>query len=420
MTERPGGSDVSFSETLATPSPSPLSSLSIDGSPLGSWSINGFKWFSSATDAQMAILLARTPEGKLSTFFAPMRRTVGPPAGLETELNGVQIQRLKSKLGTKALPTAELEIKDMRAHLMGDAGNGIREISTILNITRVHNSVSAMGSWGRGLAIKRAFARVRKVAGGRRLVDMPSHVGIMAREEVQYRGWMHVTFFTVLLLGISEQEASALGKGVDAALIPDVKDVPLLLRVLTPVLKAGSAKACIAGLQECVEGLGGVGYCENEEMDLNVARLYRDSNVLSIWEGTTETLSWDLVKILKGRNGEGILGALDRWMTGATVGPEVNSRWKQWAANVRGKSDEELIFDGREVLFELGRVVGAVLLEVDARRDGDEVAREIAERWLGGPEDWKARELGSLQERVTMNSKIVFGDYAGGEAASKL
>lgn len=365
----------------------------------------------------MTIFLARTPEGKLSTFFAPMRRTT---EGSETELNGVTIQRLKSKLGTKSLPTAELVVKDMRAHLMGEAGNGIREISTILNITRVHNSVTAVGSWGRGLAIKRAFARVRKVAGGRRLVDMPSHIAVMARDEVEYRGWMHLSFFTVLLLGISEQEpGSAMGKGVDAALVPDAKDVPKLLRVLTPVLKAGSAKACITGLQECVEGLGGVGYLENEEMDLNVAKLYRDSNVLSIWEGTTETLSWDLVKILKGRSGNDVLEALARWIGGAKVGFDVQSRWEQWNANVRERSEEELIIDGREALFELARVVGAVLLEIDARRDGDEVAKEVSKRWLAGPSDWKAQGLGSLKERVIMNSRISFGD-ALSDAASKL
>lgn len=364
----------------------------------------------------MTILLARTPEGKLSTFFAPMRRTTD---GTETELNGLTIQRLKNKMGTKSLPTAELVLKDMRAHLMGEVGNGIREISTILNITRVHNSVTAVGSWGRGLAIKRAFARVRKVAGGKRLVDMPSHIAVMAKDEVEYRGWMHLSFFTVLLLGISEQGSASTKGGIDAALVPDTKDVPNLLRVMTPVLKAGSAKACITGLQECIEGLGGVGYLENEEMDLNVAKLYRDSNVLSIWEGTTETLSWDLVKILKGRNGNGVLQALSRWISGANVGFDVQSRWEQWAVNVREKSEEELIIDGREVLLELARVVGAVLLEIDARRDGDEVAKEVAKRWLVGPSDWKAQGAGSLKERVRMNTKISFGETPG-DAASKL
>jgi alkylation response protein AidB-like acyl-CoA dehydrogenase len=419
MTERPGGSDVSFTETLAVPAAAPLQARSTDGGPLGAWSINGFKWFSSATDAQITILLARTPEGKLSTFLAPLRRTTEEtPADTTTTVpNGVAIQRLKAKLGTKPLPTAELVLTDMRAHLVGPAGQGIKEISTILNITRVHNAVSSVGSWGRGRAVKRAFARVRRVAGGTLLVDLPAHVAVMARDEVEYRGWMHVAFWTTLLLGMSEQplrkrtSTRSLGTGVDPALIPAAADIPHLLRVLTPVLKAGSAKSCIAGLQECVEGLGGVGFCENEEADLNVARLYRDANVLSIWEGTTETLAWDLVKVLKGRSAAAVLQALNRWVQNARPSGEVTRQWLSWAGHVAEKGENELLVSGREVLFELGRVVGAVLLEIDARSDGDAVAAEVARRWVVGQNDWKGQDLSAnMAEVVQMNRRIVFGD----------
>ncbi len=438
MTERPGGSDVSFSETTAVQATSKLVGPNGDdvtdahGASLGEWSVDGFKWFSSATDANMTILLARTPEGKLSTFYAPMRRTTGrivPGRGeKETELNGVRVMQLKRKLGTKPLPTAELELKEMRAFLLGQSGNGIREISTILNITRVHNSVTSVATWGRGLAIKKAFARVRKVAGGQSLWKMPSHVAIMARDEVEYRGWMGFAFFTVLLLGISEQHSRSktpqlpltpdteYGKGIDSALVPELRDVDNLLRVLTPVLKAGSAKACIAGLQECVEGLGGVGFCENEEMDLNVARLYRDANVLSIWEGTTETLSWDLVKIIKGRMGPEVLASLEGWANKAKPSQMVMMMLMRWLKSVTQKKEEELLVDGRQVLGELGRIVGAVILEVDARRDGDEVQTEIARRWIDGPQDWKS-ESGALGKKTSMNMRIVWGEHAGNEWA---
>lgn len=422
MTERPGGSDVSFSETVAVPAQEPMTGVTdAHGAPLGDWSIDGYKWFSSATDSNMSILLARTPEGKLSTFYAPMRRTMKERKG-ETELNGVRVMQLKRKLGTKPLPTAELELKDMRAYLLGDAGNGIREISTILNITRVHNSVTSVGDWGRGLAIKRAFARVRKVAGGQPLWKMSSHVAVMARDEVQYRGWMNFAFFTVLLLGISEQ-ASRHGKttkiapGIDNALVPELRDVENLLRVLTPVLKAGSAKACIAGLQECVEGLGGVGFCENEDMDLNVARLYRDANVLSIWEGTTETLSWDLVKIVKGRKGQGVLESLDRWIQAAKPSSTVLHMWLAWVNRVKSRKEEALLLDGREVLLELAKIVGAVLLEIDSRRDDDEIAKEIAKRWIAGHRDWKTAEPAG--RTMAMNMRIVWGEHAA-DAWAKL
>ncbi|KDN66964.1 hypothetical protein CSUB01_08342 [Colletotrichum sublineola] len=114
MTERAGGSDVSLTETvaeyIAAPTEPKLANAQ-EGIPLGPWSISGFKWFSSATDSAMTILLARTQNG-ISAFFAPMKRQsatattmVGRPRGIAgTELNGVRIQRLKNKSGTQSAP----------------------------------------------------------------------------------------------------------------------------------------------------------------------------------------------------------------------------------------------------------------------------------------------------------------------------
>lgn len=85
MTERAGGSDVSQTETIATYAPYPQGTdpplANADESiPLGPWSISGFKWFSSATDSSMAILLAKTtPDKGVSAFLAPMRKHTQPP-----------------------------------------------------------------------------------------------------------------------------------------------------------------------------------------------------------------------------------------------------------------------------------------------------------------------------------------------------
>jgi alkylation response protein AidB-like acyl-CoA dehydrogenase len=415
MTERKGGSDVSGTETLAKKVDSPLQSTGIDGSPLGPYSISGFKWFSSATDANMAVLLARTHSGRLSAFYAPMRRTIaGKPA--DTELNGVTIQRLKSKLGTRTLPTAELVLNDMRGYMLGHEGDGIREISTLLNITRIHNTITAMGSWGRGLSISRAFARVRIVS-GRRLTDIPAHVATMASQHVEYRGWMHLTFFTVLLLGISEQQPASsltyLSSATNASLSklqPSHSDAKILLRVLTPIIKALTAKASIAGLAECMESLGGIGYLENEDMAFNIARLFRDANVLSIWEGTTDIMASDMLRVLKGKQGPEALQALEAWLqrVGGQEAMPLRERWREWVLRVRGAGLQELQVVGREVMLELGRIVGGVLLFVDAERDGDEVAAEIARRWTGGAgasRDW--------MEKVKWDKRIVFGDVDG-------
>ena len=133
MTERAGGSDVQGTQTVATWA-GPTSETDIDSNALGPWSVSGFKWFSSATDCGCVMLLAQTTRG-LSCFFAPTRKLVN---GKE-EMNGIRIQRLKNKLGTKALPTAELELKGMRAWLVGEEGRGVPVISTILNVTRYYN-----------------------------------------------------------------------------------------------------------------------------------------------------------------------------------------------------------------------------------------------------------------------------------------
>lgn len=293
MTERQGGSDVSQTETLATYSPETESSAkSSDGNDLGPWVINGFKWFSSATDSSMTVMLARTPKG-ISTFFAPMRRTLpgGPDSmGYTTELNGIYIQRLKQKLGTRALPTAELELKGVRAWLIGEEGRGTKEIATVLNIARIHNAVSAVDFWGRGLGISRAFGRCRKV-GTKPLHAKTSYLSSLARQHVEYRANVLFTFFVTALLGVVEQKQDALYHQKTAklpkttAVIPDSQTAEHLLRLLTPALKGITAKKAISGLQECMESLGGVGYLENEDMQFNIARLYRDANVLSIWEG---------------------------------------------------------------------------------------------------------------------------------------
>ena len=410
MTERRGGSDVSDTETVAVHIDGPSTTFSTDGSPLGPYSITGFKWFSSATDANVTILLARETDNSISAFFAPTRRNA--PSG--SELNGISIQRLKSKLGTRPLPTAELELNGMRAYRLGQAGNGIREISTMLNITRIHTAATAMGYWSRGLSISRAFARVR-IVGGKPLSSTSAHVHTLATQHIQYLGYMHLTFFTVLLLGLAEHPSKA---SLSTKLLPTTTAIPHLLRVLTPIAKSLTAKASIAGLAECMESLGGVGYLENDDMRFNIARLFRDANVLSIWEGTTDVLADDVVRVLKGRGGVRVLESIETWIfevvgTGAPetvhgkMKKELISVWEEWKDSVETKFAEELKMRGRDLVKRLGALFVCVLLLIDAGTDGDEVAFEAARRWaasMGLEVDKYA-----LEKEARLDSMIVFG-----------
>lgn len=107
MTERAGGSDVQNTETWATYAPLPNKSSQHGRLDEGDYLISGFKFFSSATDADVTMLLAKTESGKLSAFLAPLTRSIVDESGIEkTVTNGIRIHRLKPKLGTKQLPTA--------------------------------------------------------------------------------------------------------------------------------------------------------------------------------------------------------------------------------------------------------------------------------------------------------------------------
>ena len=444
MTERAGGSDVSQTETLATYSPDSSAgpkAQSTDGLPLGPWLINGFKWFSSATDSSMMVLLARTPEG-ISAFYAPMRRTLPTgqdSMGYTTELNGIQLQRLKQKLGTRALPTAELELKGVRAHMIGQEGRGTKEIATVLNIARVHNAVSAVGFWGRGLGISRAFARCRKV-GQKPLHGKASHVRTLATMHAEYRANMLFTFFVSAVLGVVEQsQHAAYHRGTKmrrpvvapSLAIPDPSAAEDLLRLLTPVAKGVTAKKAIAGLAECMESLGGVGYLENEDMQFNIARLYRDANVLSIWEGTTDMMAHDVLRVVYGKTSREVVAAMDAWVW-AVLGDGdgmlmkqqegvVGKWWNAWKMTVQKSAKEEMEMRSREMMERLADVVMGVLLVADARRDGDGIAVEAAELWIAerNGEDESAAG-GRWQDRAARDRRIVFGMEDLEETKAKL
>ncbi|UKZ84289.1 uncharacterized protein TrAFT101_000203 [Trichoderma asperellum] len=246
----------------------------------------------------MTILLARTPAGNLSTFIAPLRKhdpsalnEFGNPDPNGQCLNGVRIQRLKNKLGTQSLPTTELVLEEMRGWLIGEENRGIQEISVLLNLSRIHTTSQAVGYAGRGLAVARAFARVREVGagiGGRMgLTDSSLHMKTLARMTTEYRRLILLHMFTVYILGLSEHPTeNNADKGLTSALqalTPAPKDIAPLLRVLTLLTKAYACNSALILLFSCTESIGGVGYLLNEEQEyLNIARLYRDCGVLPI------------------------------------------------------------------------------------------------------------------------------------------
>jgi Acyl-CoA dehydrogenases len=272
MTERTGGSDVSMTSTDAIP----LSAASEFGA---THALHGVKWFTSATTSQMALTLARpegAPEGSkgLSLFYLELRND-------KNQLNNIQIHRLKDKLGTKALPTAELSLLGTPARQIGQVGEGVKRIASVLNITRIYNSVCAIGHMRRALDLIQDYSKKRR-AFGKVLIDHPLHALTLNQLEEEFRRAFLFTFFVAELLGKEEVgEISAQEK--------------VMLRLLTPLLKLFTAKKTIHISSEVLEMFGGAGYVE----DTGLPRLLRDAQVFAIWEGTTNVLSLDMLRVFE-------------------------------------------------------------------------------------------------------------------------
>ena len=344
----------------------------------------------------MAILLAQTPKG-LSTFLAPMRQ----PSPDNEKLNGIHIQRLKTKFGTKSLPTAELELIGTRAHLIGSEGHGIPEISTILNISRLWSAVSAVGYLGRGIAIVKAWAGVREVGKKGVLNENPLFMNTLAKVAGEYHKMMLFTFYVAYLVGLDEHPPSSSTSSHE--LQPDTpSDTSLLLRVLTPILKAAVCKTSTINLHECMEAFGGVGYLDNTENEsINISRLYRDCCVLSIWEGTTDVLSSDTIRVLTGKRGKGVIGALNRLFGD-------NKSWQKLRERLESGGVENLLPKGRELVFEMADLIMVLLLKVDAASDGHVAVGKILARCGGS-----GALLRKAEDELVLNQLIIYGKPVG-------
>ncbi|HET9662914.1 MAG TPA: acyl-CoA dehydrogenase family protein [Burkholderiales bacterium] len=338
MTEATGGSDVGLSETVAREEE-------------GQWRLYGRKWFTSAITSQMALTLARPagnpPGGKgLALFYVETRTARGRP-------NRIVVNRLKDKLGTRKVPTAELILDGTPAQLVYGTTDGVRNIAPVLNITRIWNTITAVSLMRRGIALARDYAR-KRVAFGAPLAEKPLHLDTLAQLEAEFEGALHLGFFVAELLGRVEAGRAS-------------EEQSALLRLLTPVAKLTTGKQVVAVLSEVIEAFGGAGYVE----DTGLPVLLRDAQVLPIWEGTTNVLSLDALHVAQSPKG---LAALRREVGFLLQGLQesellkISARLEQaleqaeaWL-NDACESESRLEAGARRFALTLGRTLSAALL----------------------------------------------------------
>ena len=259
LTERAGGSDVGANQTTARKDAD------------GTWRLSGHKWFCSNVDAQAVLVTARVNgEGTrgLRTFLLETRDDSG------AIVEGMTIERLKNKLGVRSMATGEVTLTDARAEEVGD----FAAMTDMLNLSRLYNAVASVALMSRVVLEARHYIE-RRHAFGRPIIEFPLAQETFFDIEAEHVGAMLLTF-----------------EAVDALVRADAgdDDAARLLRVLTPIVKAVTGKLAVPCASEAMELIGGNGYIE----DSPLPRLLRDAQVLPIWEGTTNILVLDALRVM--------------------------------------------------------------------------------------------------------------------------
>jgi len=299
MTEKQGGSDVRANTTRAVPDGK--------GGPGGDYRLTGHKWFCSAPMCDAFLVLAQAPGG-LSCFLLP-RWT---PEGRK---NGFFVQRLKNKLGNRSNASSEVEFDQAHATLLGEEGRGVRTILEMVNHTRLDCTLGAAALMRRALVEALHHARGRK-AFGKLLIDQPLMRNVLSDLSLESEA------ATML--------AMRLARSYDAT---DPRELAFR-RIATAVAKYWTCKRAAPHAAEALECWGGNGYVE----DIIMPRLFRESPLNSIWEGSGNVIALDVLRAI-GHEPEvidvlfseidlarGANATLDRY-----VG-SLRDQWRGWAA----------------------------------------------------------------------------------------
>ncbi len=261
MTEKQGGSDVLSNSTRAEP-------LQARGNG-EAYRLVGHKWFFSVPQSDAHLVLAQA-EGGLSCFFLPKILPDGT-------YNAIRLERLKEKLGNRSNASSEVEFDNATAWLLGDEGDGIRQILKMGGYTRFDCALGSHGLMRRAFSVALYHAWQRQ-AFGKALVDQPLMRQVLSRMALCLEG------HTALLMRL----ASAWEKTGEV-------HEQVFSRLLTPAAKYRVCGLGSGFVAEAMEVLGGIGYCEQSELP----RIYREMPVNSIWEGSGNIMCLDVLRTFR-------------------------------------------------------------------------------------------------------------------------
>lgn len=265
VTEVQGGSDIGSNAVKA----------SLDES--GNWRISGEKWFCSNANADLILMTARynpTSDGTkgLGLFLVPAILDSG-------ERNSYTFRRLKDKLGTRSLATAEIDFHNAYAMAVCPPEMGFKVLmENVLHASRIFNTITVLGMARRAHQIALSYAKHRQ-AFGKSIIGYPLVQENLARIKVENTALLASIFATVMLQDQFDLEES------------DDPNLKLLLRLLANLNKTLSAQWTVQHIHHCLDVLGGNGTIETFS---TIPLLLRDSIICENWEGTHNVLSMQI------------------------------------------------------------------------------------------------------------------------------
>jgi putative acyl-CoA dehydrogenase len=275
MTEKQGGSDVKANTTFAEP---------LDGGGAGGeYLLTGHKWFCSAPMSDLFLVLAQAQPsrdgepGGLSCFLMP--RIL--PDGTK---NSIHIQRLKDKLGNHSNASSEIELHRAWARMVGEPGRGVPTIIEMVGHTRLDCVIGGAAGMRTGV-VNATHHAAHRSAFGKLLIEQPLMQNVLADLCVE----SEAATALAMRLARAYDEADA-----DAREDRTSTDAQLFKRIATAVGKYWTCKRAPNHAFESLECLGGNGYVEESGMP----RLYREAPLASIWEGSGNVMSLDVLRAL--------------------------------------------------------------------------------------------------------------------------
>ncbi|HWP64819.1 MAG TPA: isovaleryl-CoA dehydrogenase [Candidatus Limnocylindria bacterium] len=293
MTEKQGGSDVRANTTRARP-------LGVAG-PGQAYALTGHKWFCSAPMCDAFLVLAQTERG-LSCFLLPRWRPDG-------SRNTIYIQRLKDKLGNRSNASSEIELDGAWARMVGEDGRGVATIIEMVTHTRLDCVIGASATMRQAVVQALHHARHRR-AFGRRLVE-------------------HALMQNVLADLCLESEAATTAMMRLARAYDESASDPrarAFARLATAITKYWVCKRNPPVVAEALECLGGAGYVEES----GLPRLFRESPLNSIWEGSGNVICLDVLRALA-REPE----SLDAVLAEIAAAESGEPRLRAWVGRIR-------------------------------------------------------------------------------------